>query len=339
MLPERRGPLKFAVVTPIRLKAGADRQGQQNMMRAARRIGMLILGSWGWVSAEFAGATSPVWPISHSPAGVELRYAARLDEVSWHVEQSVFGCRLWHPVPDFGRAVFESEAGHAQRFHLEASQDRFVAGRVSLQAEAPHWAPRRVAVTLGGIPTQETARLIRLDAARSQRLLDGLYSGLAPTLRQTAGDSSDPSAMDVVLSPAGFRAAYREYRQCLAHLLPVSFEQIARSHVQFKTSHWELDAAARRQLDLIILYTRADQAVTELLVDGHSDDVGRRLYNVELSRKRAEAVVRYLVRHGIDEERIVTRYHGHRLPAVAGSSEAARSQNRRVTIRLERDDA
>lgn len=266
-----------------------------------------------------------------------VRFAARLDDAEWLVDSSVFACRLSHPVPDFGLAVFETRAGFSQDFRLQARSQPFRAGPARLSADAPPWDPARIAVDLGSAQTRAERQALHLEAVLAQRVLDSLNGGMAPVLRQQ-GASADNLTVEVALSSAGFRAAYRHYRQCLVQLLPVSFEQIARSWVRFAAGEWELDGAAREQLDLIVRYASADRAVTELFVDGHTDAAGRRLYNLELSKKRAEEVTRYLVANGIPEDLIVTRYHGERYP-VAPNGTAERTDNRRVTIRLQRSEA
>lgn len=291
-------------------------------------------------AAVLAHATSASAPAGVPEGAASQVYAAHLDDVSWHVDSSRFSCRLWQPVAEFGAAVFEIQAGNPLGFHLEMRRRLLAVGTAHLTAYAPQWDPDRRTVELGTADVIEAEQPLHTDPAVAQRMLDSLYAGMAPVLHQThAGAwSGNDAPVGIALSPAGFRAAYRNYFQCLAQLLPVSFEQIARSRILFGSDQWQLSADARRQLDLIALYTQADRAVSELFVDGHTDDMGRRLHNLELSKKRAAEVTRYLVAKGIEEQRITTRYHGERYPVAANSSTANRLENRRVTIRLERND-
>lgn len=70
-------------------------------------------------------------------------------------------------------------------------------------------------------------------------------------------------------------------------------------------------------------------------VEGHTDLVGGDAFNFELSRKRAEAVKRYLVDSlRMDPERILTRGFGRSQPLVTDGDSAAQSVNRRVEIRM-----
>lgn len=285
-----------------------------------------------------------LWALSSSAVGASvpvrtetalLSYQARLDQAEWHTEASPFRCRLWQPVPDFGDAVFETRAGYDPHFFLAPARNPFQTGRAGIQARAPHWQPDRPASVLGDVEVGEGEHPLNLPEGPARQLLTSLYQGMAPVISQNAW-FADRLVVEVALSSAGFRGAYRQYQQCLGQLLPVSFEQIARTRVRFATDQWQLSRAARSQLDLVIRYVQTDSRVKELFVDGHTDDVGRRLHNLELSKKRAEAVAGYLAAAGIDQERITVRYHGERYPVVVNNSAVNRSKNRRVTIRLER---
>jgi outer membrane protein OmpA-like peptidoglycan-associated protein len=69
-------------------------------------------------------------------------------------------------------------------------------------------------------------------------------------------------------------------------------------------------------------------------VHGHTDDVGTAAYNLQLSERRAEAVKRYLVESGIEEEIITVKGFGKTSPLGSGTTEQDRARNRRVEIAL-----
>ncbi len=69
-------------------------------------------------------------------------------------------------------------------------------------------------------------------------------------------------------------------------------------------------------------------------ISGHTDAEGDRAYNVELSRRRAEAVRKYLVDAGIDPGRITTRGAGPDEPIADNTSEDGRAKNRRIEFTL-----
>jgi outer membrane protein OmpA-like peptidoglycan-associated protein len=117
----------------------------------------------------------------------------------------------------------------------------------------------------------------------------------------------------------------------------VNFRQVARTAILFPSAAWRLSDSSRERLDLIALYVKNDDSVKGIYVDGHSDNMGRRLMNRDLSKRRAEEVTAYLINLGLEPNMITTRYHGERYPVVKNNSQANRDRNRRVTIRLERD--
>jgi outer membrane protein OmpA-like peptidoglycan-associated protein len=65
-------------------------------------------------------------------------------------------------------------------------------------------------------------------------------------------------------------------------------------------------------------------------VQGHTDNVGQPQYNMTLSQQRAAAVKNYLVAHGIDQARLVSKGYGLTQPLVPNTTEANRALNRRV---------
>jgi outer membrane protein OmpA-like peptidoglycan-associated protein len=74
-----------------------------------------------------------------------------------------------------------------------------------------------------------------------------------------------------------------------------------------------------------------------ILVEGHTDSVGGLKYNQDLSEKRAESVVRYLIEHGIEEKRINTKGYGEVKPISSNRTSSGRRKNRRVQISILRD--
>jgi outer membrane protein OmpA-like peptidoglycan-associated protein len=71
----------------------------------------------------------------------------------------------------------------------------------------------------------------------------------------------------------------------------------------------------------------------ELIIEGHTDNVGGAQFNLELSRKRAEAVKRWLVdKVGISEVRLTTVGYGLSRPIADNSTEEGRAKNRRVEL-------
>ncbi len=71
----------------------------------------------------------------------------------------------------------------------------------------------------------------------------------------------------------------------------------------------------------------------KVYIVGHTDNVGKLDYNMELSRKRAENVVKELVnKYGISKERLKAFGVGPLAPISSNDTEEGRAKNRRVEI-------
>jgi outer membrane protein OmpA-like peptidoglycan-associated protein len=76
-----------------------------------------------------------------------------------------------------------------------------------------------------------------------------------------------------------------------------------------------------------------NQPDLKLMIEGHTDNVGKPAYNMELSRKRAQSVKDYLIQnHQIDAARLSTQGFGDTKPMAKNDTEAGRTQNRRVEL-------
>ncbi|MCG3883893.1 OmpA family protein [Photobacterium leiognathi] len=73
---------------------------------------------------------------------------------------------------------------------------------------------------------------------------------------------------------------------------------------------------------------------TQLNVLGFTDSKGAESYNLRLSQVRADAVGNYLIRQGVNANRVISQGRGEANPIASNSTENGRAQNRRVEIIL-----
>ena len=78
---------------------------------------------------------------------------------------------------------------------------------------------------------------------------------------------------------------------------------------------------------------------TDLLIVGHTDDVGTDGYNYELSERRARAAADYLVAQGVARSRLRAVGRGESEPVASNSDETGRQKNRRVEVAIYASDA
>jgi len=70
---------------------------------------------------------------------------------------------------------------------------------------------------------------------------------------------------------------------------------------------------------------------TTAVIEGHTDNVGSAQYNLDLSKRRAQAVVDYLVEnYGIDRSRLAARGYGMSRPVADNATDEGRQLNRRM---------
>lgn len=73
-----------------------------------------------------------------------------------------------------------------------------------------------------------------------------------------------------------------------------------------------------------------------VVLEGHTDDLGGREYNLALGQRRAEAVRQTLDLLGVPAARTEAVSYGKERPRATGHGEQARAENRRVEIRYNR---
>jgi OOP family OmpA-OmpF porin len=94
----------------------------------------------------------------------------------------------------------------------------------------------------------------------------------------------------------------------------------------------EVHEIGRQLLDEIVEISALCPDVA-LLVTGHTDAVGDKEYNIGLGKRRAEAVVGYMVQKGVDEERLTAVGLGFSQPIADNSTDEGRAANRRIEFR------
>lgn len=253
-------------------------------------------------------------------------FMASFEQAQWRVQRSPLVCRLTQVVPSFGEATFETASGGRERFVLSAKKNPLVGGPSQLKAVAPSWNPERPTLELGAVEIGAGSQLLQLGKEPTAKLLDSLYAGLVPTIARPLQENSNVIA-SIGLSPVDFQPAYRRYKECVGQLMPVTFDAIKNTVIEFAPSNSELTAAAQKKIDFLLRYIAVDASISRFEISGTSSDHKRRLENLELSKLRTAQVRDYLRSRGIDEKAIAMSYHGERGPNGA---------QRFVSIRLKR---
>jgi outer membrane protein OmpA-like peptidoglycan-associated protein len=78
---------------------------------------------------------------------------------------------------------------------------------------------------------------------------------------------------------------------------------------------------------------------TYILIEGHTDSSGEPAYNKKLSKRRAEAVGKYLSEKAVKDSRIRTKWYGEDQPKFANDTPENMAKNRRVEFAIYANEA
>jgi outer membrane protein OmpA-like peptidoglycan-associated protein len=152
-------------------------------------------------------------------------------------------------------------------------------------------------------------------AAADQHASDAMNQAKQATTMADANSRDLNKLRDVV-------ANIDDYKMQTAATVPFAFDK------------WALTPSAKEDLDNLATGLSADKRFV-ISVEGYTDSIGNRTYNEALSRKRADAVVTYLVaKHDIPIYRIHMIGLGEEKPVDEGKDRAARAKNRRVEVKV-----
>lgn len=131
------------------------------------------------------------------------------------------------------------------------------------------------------------------------------------------------------------------------HTIMVGDRVISRTHPSMSPAHlslpasilfdfnsWELKSVGRHALSTVydLLNNSKDM---EILIEGHTCNIGTDAYNRKLSLKRAQSAANFLAQSkGLPKERIQVAGFGEERPFTSNKTDAGRRKNRRVDFRL-----
>lgn len=128
---------------------------------------------------------------------------------------------------------------------------------------------------------------------------------------------------------------YQEVKQDLRLVKLEKGQSVLVNNIFFDTGKWDLRPESDPELKRIaeLLQRIPSMAIT---IAGYTDNVGAKKANLELSQKRAQAVLNYFTQVGIDQSRIVAKGFGSEKPITTNKSEEGRQQNRRVEFIIDK---
>ena len=99
----------------------------------------------------------------------------------------------------------------------------------------------------------------------------------------------------------------------------------------FAFDSYELTAAEATKLTALVDFMKK-YPKTIITLEGHTDELGTREYNLALGERRANTVKEHLIKNGMSGDRVRTVSYGKERPMCLGANASCWSMNRRVHV-------
>ncbi|MCZ4373563.1 MULTISPECIES: flagellar protein MotY [Vibrio] len=288
-----------------------------------------------WLVTSLAAATL-LTPVAAS--ALEKRYVATPQQSTWQmVANTPLECRLVHPIPNYGDAEFSARASKKMNLDFELKMRRPMGDtrNVSLVSMPPAWRPGESADRITNIQFFKQFDGY-IGGQSAWTLLSELEKGRYPTFSYQDWQSRD-QRIEVALSSVLFQAQYNVFSDCIANLLPYSFEDISFTILHYdRGNSVDLNKASQKRLEQIAEYIRYNKDIDLVLVAAYTDSADSKNESQSLSEKRSERLRNYFKSLGLPEDRIQVQGFGKRRPIADNESPIGKDKNRRVVISLGR---
>lgn len=104
-------------------------------------------------------------------------------------------------------------------------------------------------------------------------------------------------------------------------------------NIFFASNQFELKDESVAELEKLIQLLN-DNPTTQIMISGHTDNVGSSADNLALSTSRAKSVVQFLQKNGIEPSRLVSKGWGASKPIADNTTEENRAKNRRTELSI-----
>jgi outer membrane protein OmpA-like peptidoglycan-associated protein len=101
--------------------------------------------------------------------------------------------------------------------------------------------------------------------------------------------------------------------------------------IQFAENNSKILSKSYHSLDALCSWMNWHTGI-KIRIAGYTDNVGKKAANIKLSRTRAQNVANYLIKKGVNPERIVVKGYGRKRPVASNKTAAGRAFNRRVEV-------
>ncbi|MDO8344885.1 MAG: OmpA family protein [Cellvibrio sp.] len=111
-------------------------------------------------------------------------------------------------------------------------------------------------------------------------------------------------------------------------------EYCSKLEIQFEINRADIPRAETERLNAAGAFLKK-YPDTKAVIEGHTDNVGSSQSNMQLSQRRADSVLQYLVGQQIDASRISTLARGEEEPVGSNDTDAGKRENRRINTTID----
>ena len=273
--------------------------------------------------------------LSANSAAALRQYTAKVENSDWRLkDETRLQCTLSHKLPGYGEAMFSSFASKQLNMEFELDMLRLPKsyGVAAVYSVPPKWMPGQVQRTIADMTIRKQYNG-DLPEQAAWTMLTELEKGFWPTIYyQDWYNQYDKIA--VGLNASNFALPYAKFAECVANLLPYSFQDIAYTVLNYQFNNTKLTKYSQKRLAMIGEYLKEDTDLELVLLDGYTDSFGGRATNKQISIRRAVEIKAFFSSMGVAPERIEITGHGERRHASPNTNESTRAKNRRVVIRM-----
>jgi OmpA-OmpF porin, OOP family len=104
-------------------------------------------------------------------------------------------------------------------------------------------------------------------------------------------------------------------------------------NISFANGSYELAEDSFKELDQLVELMNINPTLS-ILISGHTDNIGNKKDNLNLSKQRAESVLKYLASKGINNTRTESEGYGDTKPIANNDTDEGKKTNRRVEVTI-----
>ncbi len=258
-----------------------------------------------------------------------------MDLVQWKYKGDKFSCSLNQSVRHFGSINFVAKPKQplgvqVNSFHVKKPYER---ARLS-QVTSP-WESDYHSVVIEEIGLAKKAGKVSF-YDDIEKLLEAMAQGQWLGFRLSSSQLNEP--FDVTVPSVNITQAMADFNQCRVQLPAMAYRDARDVVLQFNLGQRVVNSSQKQTLVDLASYLKRDKNIKRVLIDGHTDNVGSSVANLQISKVRADDVASILRENGVRSSLIEIRSHGSRYPVANNNTQQGKAKNRRVTIRAIRKE-